>query len=111
MSAADKKANKIYARLPLWRGGERADLSPFYSEGLLKKEQLEHGKYYIGACRNARVARWNAAEQTFRHVRHKFGNVFEEDIPHPADCNGFDVFACVEETTPTTSEIVTEGFE
>jgi hypothetical protein len=43
-------------------------------------EELEHGAYYFGSCRNARVARRNAETKRFVYVREKFGQVFCEDI-------------------------------
>jgi hypothetical protein len=43
-------------------------------------EQLVHGAYYRGKCRNAHVARWNAEEQKFIHWREKFKFVFLEQL-------------------------------
>lgn len=119
-----KLAGKVYANVKIFRPtiynretGEwvpnpdpRPDLKELYDMGMLRKEQLVHGKYYGGYCRNAEVARWNAEEQMFSHVRHKFGSAFEEDIAHPADDHGYDVFVPVAEVTPTPAEEVVEGF-
>lgn len=101
------KESKTYSANPK----PRPSLEELYSSGLLRKEQLEHGKYYIGSCRNAQVARWDAKANCFRHIRTKFGNSFEEEIPHPADCDGFDIFAAVAEFEPEPDEIVKGGFE
>lgn len=64
---------------------------------MIAKEQLIHGAYYFGRCRNAQVARWNADKQVFVHWRTKFGNRFLEEIKCPEDEARYDVF-------------VTEGF-
>jgi hypothetical protein len=58
----------------------------------LRKDQLEHGKYYSGKCRNSCIARWNAETQRFVYWRTKFGYLFAEDICHPVDEDRFDVF-------------------
>jgi hypothetical protein len=46
----------------------------------LPLEQLVHGAYYRGKCRNAHVARWNAETQKFIYMREKFRRVFPEEI-------------------------------
>ena len=43
-------------------------------------DELEHGAYYCGRCRNAAVARWNSETKRFVYMREKFGQVFSEDI-------------------------------
>lgn len=43
-------------------------------------EELEHGAYYLGSCRNASVARWNAETKQFVYMREKFGEVYPEEI-------------------------------
>ena len=58
----------------------------------IPKEQLVHGTYYRGRCRNASIARWNANIRVFVHWRTKFGNTFLEEICAPEDENRFDVF-------------------
>src|SRR5947207_4232212 len=52
---------------------------------ILAKNQLKHGRYYKGRCRNATVARWNAAEQYFYHWRKKFDRIYIETIKYPTD--------------------------
>lgn len=66
------------------------------TQGLIAKSQLEHGALYLGHCRNARVAVWDAEASHFIHMREKFGHVFPETIPHPEDDKGFDIFTPVE---------------
>lgn len=61
-------------------------------EPKIKKEDLVHGTYYQGRCRNAEVARWNADKQCFLHWRYKFGHYFIEEIRCPEDEKHFDVF-------------------
>jgi hypothetical protein len=57
---------------------------PAYTEReklrMVPKDQLEHGAYYHGSCRNASIARWNAEAKLFVHWRTKFGIVFPETI-------------------------------
>lgn len=59
---------------------------------MLNKNELEHGKYYNGKCRNANIARWNGDEGVFYHWRTKFESVFIETIKHPEDDDIYDVF-------------------
>lgn len=66
-----------------------------YSKGILRKEQLEIGKTYLGKCRNASEALWNGT--VFIYKRHKFGFVFDEEINHLQDDNGVDLFIPLKE--------------
>lgn len=74
--------------------------------GMVKKADLKDGTYYYGTCRNACVARWDAAKGLFTYMRTKFGNVFPETISHPEDDNGFDLFMPVEEIQPDELETI-----
>lgn len=58
----------------------------------IAKKDLVDGAYYKGDCRNADVARWNAKVGCFFYTRYKFGSTFTEDINHPEDDDGFDLF-------------------
>ena len=58
----------------------------------IAKQDLVHGEYYTGRCRNATVARWNAETQLFYHWRHKFGIKFVDEIKCPEDEPEYDVF-------------------
>lgn len=58
--------------------------------GAIPKAQLEVGKTYIGHCRNASEAIWNG--DYFTYKRYKFGDIFEEDINHFEDDDGYDLF-------------------
>lgn len=71
-----------------------------YAQGLLRKSELTHGKYYRGACRNADYARWHASGQRFVYARRKYGHRYLEAIAHPVDEQRYDVFVVVEEATP-----------
>ena len=84
------------------------DLEAAYEKGLLRKEELVHGAYYRGSCRNTEVARWHAGGQAFVHPRRKFGETFLESIRHPADERNYDVFRVVELTTEPAAEQVVE---
>ncbi|MGD0696891.1 MAG: hypothetical protein ABSA41_20835 [Terriglobia bacterium] len=55
------------------------------AEDMVPLGLLEHGAYYFGTCRNARVARWNADTQRFVYVRVKLGEVFPEEIGYWVD--------------------------
>ena len=72
---------------------------------LLDKKQLEDGAYYVGRCRNASVARWNAKEDQFYHWREKFKRVFIETIKHPVDEERFDVFRPIRKLEANTCYI------
>ena len=76
--------------------------------GMVGKSSLRDGAYYHGRCRNAQVARWDAAQNVFLYMRNKFGSTFAEDICHPADDNGFDLFVPVTEVEPGDLEKITE---
>lgn len=67
-------------------------LEKAYAMGLIRKEDLVHGQAYKGVCRNAGVAVWHAPSERFLYVRHKFSHIFVEDIVHPEDDDGFDIF-------------------
>ena len=56
------------------------------------KADLVDGAYYLGTCRNARVARWCAKGELFYYWRDKLGCVYVEAIRCPEDFGGFDVF-------------------
>lgn len=84
---------------------EELELS--FKAGLLRKSELEHGKYYYGHCRNASVSKWDTETQKFTYMREKFGSTFPEDINHPEDDNGFDLFTPVAEVEPFEDERIT----
>jgi hypothetical protein len=73
---------------------------------ILPKEQLVHGRYYKGRCRNATIARWNAESQRFAYWRVKFDQIFVEALQHPADDPpSIDVFRVVDELQNPKFEI------
>ena len=51
-----------------------------HKEGMVPFEELENGAYYLGSCRNAGIARWNAETKQFVYMREKFGDVYPEEI-------------------------------
>lgn len=69
---------------------------------ILSKDQLQDKEYYVGRCRNASVARWNAQRDCFVHWREKFGTFYLEEICHPVDEQQFDVFRVIEQMPPGT---------
>lgn len=74
------------------RGIPEDILNSAVSEGMIPKSQLIDGQSYIGSCRNATVAIWHADKNRFTYRRQKFNSTFDEDICHPEDDNGFDLF-------------------
>lgn len=74
---------------------------------ILPKDQLKHGTFYKGRCRNATICRWNAEENCFFHWREKFGRIFIETIKYPTDEAEpwWDVFDVVEELPEPNFEI------
>lgn len=88
------------------------ELEAAYALGLLRKEDLVHGQYYFGLCRNAQIARWHAGAERFVHLRTKFGQTFYEAIRHPVDDRHFDVFRVKRQTEPAPEEVLDdERFE
>ena len=78
-----------------------------YPTQFIAKADLVDGQHYRGRCRNTDIARWcqlTEAFGVFLYVRRKFGESFIDEILHPEDDRGFDVFypfeavATVEET-------------
>lgn len=67
-------------------------------------DQLEDRKVYKGSCRNARKAMWLADFQKFVYVRKKFGSFFLEEINHPENDDGFDLFVPTLEIDALTPE-------
>ena len=73
-------------------GYERARGLIRRDDGAIPKEALRHGVYYYGRCRNASIARWDAARQVFVHWRMKFHDIFLEEINCREDDLHHDVF-------------------
>lgn len=74
----------------------------------MKKEDLEIGAYYKGNCRNASEARWNG--RVFVYWRTKFGETFLEEIEHPEDDRGFDLFEVEKKIENPIKEIPLKAF-
>ena len=89
------------------------------SLGAIPKDKLEDGKYYLGRCRNAKVAQWNANKEgqfknkgVFTHMRTKFYSVYPEDINHFQDDNGYyDVFIPIKEVEPDEYQKIKQAHE
>jgi hypothetical protein len=71
---------------------------------LLDKKSLDRGYVYEGDCRNATFAYWDGSK--FTYLRNKFGNKFLEDINHPIDDDGFDVFIPYKKVTELNQEVI-----
>lgn len=63
--------------------------------GMIAKKDLIDGTTYIGSCRNSETAVWHADKGLFTYIRTKWGSSFPEDIEHPEDDDGFDIFVPV----------------
>ncbi len=92
--AAVDKALRIYT-LHFPKG--RADMAGAITAGMVARDALRDGMMYAGYCRNATTAVWHANKGCFVIMRRKFGDTFPEDVPHPADDDGFDVFVPIME--------------
>jgi hypothetical protein len=97
-------AEKIHFSNPMKPG----ELEAAYTQGMLHKQDLKDGAYYLGHCRNAVVAMWSASDNCFVYMRKKFSLRYPEKIFHPEDDNGFDLFIPLEKTIPKEDEIVRE---
>lgn len=78
---------------------------------MLMKSELRDGAYYFGKCRNARVARRNAQKKCFTYMRTKFTKVYPEDISHPEDDNGYNLFKPLNEVQPEKNQEIKEAYK
>jgi hypothetical protein len=76
---------------------------------VISKEALVDGGYYRGTCRNAEVARWDAASDVFWYWRQKYGHTYLEAIKYPTDDAVFDVFVVEERVDTPEIMIPLEG--
>lgn len=83
-----------------------ADLKAAFNAGMIKQTDLEDGAYYLGWCRNAVIAKWQVDKDCFIHWRTKFGSVFTEEINHPENDDGFDLFVPLKKVEPTKEEVI-----
>lgn len=93
MGNLDELADTIYGKLRPPVTSE--SLKEAYELGMLKKSELEDQAWYLGSCRNSSKAKWHADRERFEYERHKFGSSFMEDIVHPEDDEGSDIFVPV----------------
>lgn len=77
------------------------ELEEAYKNGMLRIEELKDRTFYFGDCRNASIAMWVKELNMFLYQREKFGSRFLEDIHHPANDNGFDIFIPEQECEPS----------
>jgi len=68
------------------------DVEKYYAGGVIRRSDLKDGVWYVGMCRNASCAVWDAEKGCFWYIRFKFDARFAESINHIADDNGFDLF-------------------
>ena len=80
------------------------DINEALALGLIPKHELVDGQWYLGACRNDEYARWNASTEKFDYRRSKFGHTFWDEIEHPEDDAGFDLFFATQITTDPLGE-------
>lgn len=80
------------------------DIHEALALGLIPKHELVNGQWYLGACRNSEYARWNASTEKFDYRRSKFGQSFWDEIEHPEDDAGFDLFFATQIITDPLGE-------
>lgn len=69
----------------------------FYDKGVIRGEDLEHGKYYLGKCRNAYVGKWNDDKKVMEHMRYKFGVFTKDNVNYLDNDDNFDLFVAIKE--------------
>lgn len=91
------KAFILYKMIPVKQEWVCQDNLDFMKQmGMILKRDLIDGATYIGHCRNSKTATWHQQKQRFTYKREKFGQHFDEDIVHPEDDQGFDIFLPVQ---------------
>lgn len=68
-------------------------------EKCIKLPDLKHNTNYLGECRNSTSAIWNKGIQKFEYTRYKFNTSFIEEIEHPDNDKGYDVFFPLKESS------------
>lgn len=101
-----KHLEERLARIKFSKPMKPGELESAYARGMLRKSDLEDGAYYRGYCRHATVAMWSAEKNCFIYMRQKFERRFPDEINHPEDDNGFDLFVPLEKTTPQERQLV-----
>lgn len=86
----------------------------YYAKGVIRAKDLEHGKYYIGKCRNNHIGRWNAETKEMWYQNFGFGNYYPDKVNYLDDDNGYDLFIALkeidEEEVPEQYRVeITEG--
>lgn len=72
---------------------------------MIAKRDLKNNRYYLGYCRNVKVAQWIAEKEVFIYIRNKFNQYFIEEISHPDDDKLFDVFCPIRLLELTEKEL------
>lgn len=72
------------------------DLEAAYSQGMLKKEDLKDGEWYLGDSRAGRYGMWHGTDNCFYVTKSSMGMKFGEALNHPADDNGYALFSPIE---------------
>lgn len=68
----------------------------YYAKGIIRAEDLQDGKYYLGTCRNATYCKWDATNKLMWHQRWKFGWIVD-NVNYIDNDDGFDLFMAIEE--------------
>lgn len=86
------KTELCYVDVPICRNEEEKQLvqDTLIRYGAIPIDKLEVGKTYIGFCRNASEATWRGDKFVYR--RTKWGTIYDEEINHFQNDDGFDVF-------------------
>lgn len=113
-----KQGMALHMEVPLykpWTGANRPDLSNLVERGMIRKEDLVHGEYYIGYAKWAVVARWHGENELFYYQARRLDKAgvetrSEAKVPHAVDDRGGDIFVPVDKTLPTHNQRVHEQF-
>jgi len=68
------------------------DLNSYLVAGVIPMKNMEEG-YYLGSCRNSKVAYWDPMSKMFKHTKSSFNFTYIERIPHLEEIGySFDLF-------------------
>lgn len=84
-----------YIDVPVCKNNDEEELvqETLIKHGALPLHELRVGETYIGTCRNASEAVWNGKK--FIYQRYKWGSIYDEEINHFQNDDGYDVFVPV----------------
>ena len=69
----------------------------YYAKGVIRGEDLKHGNYYIGKCRNNHIGRWDATNKVMWYQTYTFGHYVRDNVNYLDNDNGYDLFIALKE--------------